>query len=88
MIASSFFQKQISEKYGVRIEYLLIILTSILPLFFNYPYRINLFLAWEGAYRVSIGQIPYKDFGSPVGYGFWLLPALFFKLFGPFDTRY
>lgn len=37
----------------------------------------------EGAYRISSGQIPFKDFGSPLGYGFWIIPALFFKIFGP-----
>ena len=84
MKASDLFQKQISEKNAIRLEYLLIVITAVLPLFFNYPYRINLFLAWEGAYRISIGQIPYQDFGTPVGYGFWLLPALFFKIFGPY----
>src|SRR5690606_3025505 len=46
--------------------------------------RINIFLAWEGAYRLYLGQIPFKDFGLPLGYGFWLIPALFFKIFGPY----
>src|SRR5690606_32090450 len=39
---------------------------------------------WEGAYRLSLGQIPFKDFGMPLGFGFWLIPALFFKIFGPY----
>jgi hypothetical protein len=77
------FQK-ISDKRGNILEYALIIITALIPLFFNYPYRINLFLAWEGAFRMAQGEIPYRDFGSPVGYGFWLLPALFFKIFGPY----
>ncbi|MTI20553.1 hypothetical protein E1176_05935 [Fulvivirga sp. RKSG066] len=55
----------------------------LLPLFVTFPYKINLYLAWEGAYRISIGQMPFKDFGMPLGYGFWLIPAMFFKLFGP-----
>jgi hypothetical protein len=62
----------------------LIIVTALIPLLFNHPYRINLFLAWEGAFRMANGEIPYRDFGSPVGYGFWILPALFFKIFGPY----
>ncbi|MFT4739247.1 MAG: hypothetical protein ACI83B_000277 [Sediminicola sp.] len=66
------------------LEWFLILCTPLLPLFFTLPYRINLFLAWEGAYRMSLGQIPYKDFGSPIGYVFWILPALFFKIFGPY----
>jgi hypothetical protein len=78
------FQKRIPNKSSNILEYALIIATALIPLFFNYPYRINLFLAWEGAFRISQGEIPYRDFGSPVGYGFWLLPALFFKIFGPF----
>ncbi len=62
----------------------LIVTTAIIPLFLDFPYRINLFLAWEGAFRLSNGEIPYRDFGSPVGYGFWILPAIFFKIFGPY----
>jgi hypothetical protein len=61
----------------------LITLFVLIPLFVNLPFKINLFLAWDGAYRISIGQIPFKDFSLPMGFGFWLIPALFFKLFGP-----
>jgi hypothetical protein len=74
----------LSDKKISVAEYTLIVITALIPLLFQHPYRINLFLAWEGAYRVSTGEIPYRDFGSPVGYGFWLLPALFFKIFGPY----
>ena len=63
-------------------EALLIIALAFIPLLFAFPYRINVFLAWDGAYRISEGLIPYKDFGTPVGYVFWLIPAMFFKLFG------
>lgn len=62
----------------------LIVLFAIIPLFFNYPYRLNIFLSWEGAYRLSEGQIPFRDFGLPLGFGYWLVPALFFKVFGPY----
>lgn len=55
----------------------------VLPLFIKLPYRVNIFLSWEGAYRLSIGQVPYEDFGLPMGICYWLIPALFFKLFGP-----
>ena len=78
------FQKQLSDKKSTILEYGLIIITACIPLLFNYPYRINLFLAWEGAFRIAQGEIPYRDFGSPVGYVFWILPALFFKIFGPY----
>ncbi len=40
-------------------------------------------ILWEAAFRVSLGQIPYTDFGSPVGPISFLLPALFFKIFSP-----
>lgn len=61
-----------------------IVVFAVIPLLVDLPYRINIFLAWEGAYRLYLGQIPFKDFGLPLGYGFWLIPALFFKIFGPY----
>lgn len=64
-------------------EILVIVVIAIAPLFAVFPYRINIFLSWEGAYRMSEGQLPYKDFGIPLGYMYWAVPALFFKLFGP-----
>ncbi|PUZ20125.1 hypothetical protein GA0116948_11413 [Chitinophaga costaii] len=65
------------------IELLTIFAIACVPLFLKFPYRVNIFLSWEGAYRLSQGQVPFKDYGSPLGYGFWLMPALCFKLFGP-----
>ena len=59
-----------------------ILLIALAPVFTSFPYRINIFLSWEGAYRISQGQIPFKDFGMPVGYMYWVIPAFFFKLFG------
>lgn len=55
----------------------------MIPLFLTFPYRVNIFLSWEGAYRMSQGQIPFRDFGTPIGGMFWVVPAIFFKLFGP-----
>src|SRR5437764_7657321 len=63
-------------------EIVIIIGLASVPLFTTFPYRVNIFLTWEGAYRLSQGQIPYKDFGMPLGYMFWVIPAFFFKLFG------
>lgn len=63
-------------------ETVLIFLVALAPVFASFPYRINIFLSWEGAYRISEGQIPYKDFGMPVGYMYWVIPAIFFKIFG------
>lgn len=68
------------------IDLLLVVPFLILPLLINLPYRVNIFLSWEGAYRLYIGQVPFKDFGLPMGYGYWIIPALFFYLFGPLMT--
>lgn len=65
------------------IEILLVVLFACVPLFSSFPYRINIFLSWDGAYRISQGEFPYKDFGLPLGYGYWIIPSFFFKLFGP-----
>ena len=64
-------------------EFSVIVLLALVPLFMTFPYRVNIFLSWEGAYRLSQGQIPFKDFGMPLGYMYWVIPALFFKIFGP-----
>jgi hypothetical protein len=64
------------------IEIVLIVLFALVPLFTTFPYRVNIFLSWEGAYRMSQGQIPYRDFGMPLGYMYWVIPSLFFKVFG------
>jgi hypothetical protein len=64
-------------------ELFVIFLLAIVPLFIRMPYRVNIFLSWEGAYRMSQGQLPFRDFGIPVGGMYWVIPAIFFKLFGP-----
>ena len=65
-------------------EILIIVGLACIPLLVNLPYRVNVFLSWEGAYRLYLGQLPYRDFGMPTGFVFWVVPALFFKLFGPY----
>ena len=55
----------------------------LIPLALQLPYRVNIFLSWEGAYRLYLGQMPFRDFGLPMGYGYWLIPTGFFHLFGP-----
>lgn len=52
------------------------------------PYRHFIFfkdygIIWEAAYRISLGQIPFIDFSTPVGPGSFLIPAFFFELMGP-----
>lgn len=64
-------------------EVAIIVILASIPLFLSFPYRVNIFLSWEGAYRLSEGQIPYKDFGMPLGYMYWVIPAIFFKILGP-----
>ena len=66
------------------LECIILIAIAFFPILFNYPYRVNIFLSWEGAYRLYLGQLPYKDFGIPMGYAYWIIPAIFFKIFGPF----
>lgn len=78
------FQKSISEKQLFVLEIILALIFCFVPLLFNNPYRINIFLSWEGAYRMSIGQMPFRDYSLPMGYGYWVIPALFFKIFGPY----
>src|ERR1041384_6142369 len=66
-------------------ETLLIIVLALFPLLGNvFPYRLNIFLSYEGAYRLYQGQIPYKDFGIPMGFMYWVIPGIFFKVFGPY----
>ncbi len=65
-------------------DILIIIAFCFLPLFLSFPYRVNIFLSWEGAYRLYLGEIPYKDFGLPMGFMYWVMPAIFFKIFGPY----
>jgi len=72
------------KKLLARGEVLLIIILAFFPLLGTFPYRINIFLSYEGAYRMYQGQIPYKDFGIPLGYMYWVVPAIFFKIFGPY----
>ncbi len=60
----------------------LIVVLAAVPLFVTFPYRVNIFLSWEGAYRVSQGQLPFRDFGTPLGGMYWAIPGLFFKVFG------
>jgi hypothetical protein len=66
-----------------RIEVLIIVVFACIPLMLSLPYRVNIFLSWEGAYRMSNGQLPFRDFGIPLGGMYWVVPAIFFKLFGP-----
>jgi len=64
-------------------EILIIVLLAAVPLFVTFPYRVNIFLTWEGAYRISEGQLPFRDFGTPLGGMFWVVPGIFMKIFGP-----
>ena len=78
------FQKTFTERQLLVVELLIAFIFCFLPLLFNNPYRINIFLSWEGAYRMYLGQMPFRDYSLPMGYGYWVIPALFFKIFGPY----
>lgn len=77
------FRKPITEKQLLALELIIACLFCLAPLTFNNPYRINIFLSWEGAYRMYLGQMPFRDYSLPMGYAYWVVPALFFKVFGP-----
>ena len=79
-----FLNQNLSKKQLRILEIGTIFLFCVIPLFFSFPYKINIYLAWEGAFRISEGQLPFRDFGMPLGYTFWILPAVFFKIFGPY----
>lgn len=64
------------------LEAAIIVFLTLIPLFISLPYRANIFLSWEGAYRMSQGQLPFRDFGVPLGGMYWVIPAIFFKIFG------
>jgi hypothetical protein len=66
------------------VEIAMIILVSLPPILFPLTFQINTYLSWEGAYRLYLGQMPYKDFGLPTGFCYWVIPAIFFKIFGPY----
>ncbi|RED97072.1 hypothetical protein [Marinoscillum furvescens] len=73
----------LQSNYIALIDLMICLPFLIVPLMLDVPYRVNIFLSWEGAYRLLLGQFPFVDFGLPLGFGYWLIPALFFKLFGP-----
>jgi hypothetical protein len=78
------FGLELNEKQILVIELAIILGFAVIPAFASYPFRINIFLSYEGAYRMYLGQMPFKDFGIPVGYGYWIVPFIFFKIFGPY----
>lgn len=71
-----------TRQLAATLEVLIIVLFACVPLFIHLPYRVNIFLSWEGAYRISEGQLPFRDFGVPLGGMYWVIPAFFFKVFG------
>jgi hypothetical protein len=76
--------KPLNSRTLLVVELAIALAFCVLPLFYNNPYRLNIFLSWEGAYRLYSGQTPFVDFKLPMGYGYWVIPALFFKIFGPY----
>jgi hypothetical protein len=78
------FRTRLTDKHLLILEIIVAVVFCFAPLLYNNPYRLNIFLSWEGAYRLYLGQMPFRDFSLPMGYGYWVMPALFFKIFGPF----
>lgn len=73
----------LTDKQLTYLTYAVVIVFAIFPLFAPLPFRIHLDLPWEGAYRLYLGQVPYKDFGMPLGLGFFIMPYFCFLVFGP-----
>ena len=77
---------KISKLFAIPNAYFLVICYALVNLFY-FQRHFLLFrdyaILWEGAYRVSLGQIPFTDFGTPVGPVSFLIPAIFFKLLNP-----
>jgi hypothetical protein len=75
---------KLKQIFAVNNAYFLVICFALVSLFF-FQRHFLLFrdysILWEGAYRLSLGQMPFRDFGTPVGPVSFLIPALFFKLF-------
>ena len=75
---------KLKQIFAVNNAYFLVICFALVNLFF-FQRHFLLFrdysILWEGAYRLSLGQMPFSDFGTPVGPVSFLIPALFFKLF-------
>jgi hypothetical protein len=73
-----------NSQIGFSLGFALILLLFLAGLLFqrNFAYFRDYSITFEGAYRLALGQIPFRDFGSPVGPVSFLIPAIFFKLFG------
>lgn len=80
---SFLFSKRLPDKYLFILGVIIVITFVALPLFFKFPYRINIFLSFEGAYRLYLGQVPHQDFYLPMGIAYWLIPFVFFEIFSP-----
>ena len=79
-----FFSNPLSDRQLRLLETLLIVGISFFPMLFSLPFRIHLDLPWEGAYRMYLGQMPFRDFKMPLGYGYLIVLWMFFKVFGPY----
>ena len=73
-----------SDKY---IDYAIIFACALIGICFlefrDLVYFRDYSIIFEGAYRLSLGQIPFRDFGMPVGPVSFLIPAILFKAFEP-----
>lgn len=77
---------KLKQILAIRNDYFTVICFALISFFFYQRYFLlfrDYSILWEGAYRVFLGQIPFTDFGTPVGPVSFLIPALFFKAFSP-----
>jgi hypothetical protein len=76
--------KKISQFFRGDWGFILLCLITMFWIFSlrNFVYFRDYSIIFEGAYRVYLGQIPFRDFGSPVGPGSFFIPAIFFKMLG------
>lgn len=73
-----------SDKYiDFGIVFLCILIGFLFLGFRDLVYFRDYSIIFEGAYRLSLGQMPFRDFGTPVGPVSFLIPAIFFKVFEP-----
>jgi hypothetical protein len=76
-----------NEKYlNIKLHGVVLVLYLLLLLFFfqrNILFWRDYSIIYEGAYRIAQGQIPFNDFGLPVGPMSLVIPAVFFKIFEP-----
>lgn len=79
----NFLNEPADNRFLITVIVLSAFIVFIYPLTLDHQFRLNQGVSWVGAFRLMEGQLPYKDFGIPMGVGFFIIPAVFFKLISP-----